>query len=198
VRNLRIVPPADFPTIPFESQDAWEGWLREHHASADGVWIKVAKKASGIPTVVWAEAVEVALCYGWIDGQAKRVDDSWYVQKFTPRRKRSIWSRVNVDKANALIEAGRMQPAGLREIERAKADGRWDAAYEPPSSNHVPEELQRALDGDPAVAAAFEQLDSQNRYAMQHRVATAKKPETRVRRAEKFAAMLRAGEKLYP
>jgi uncharacterized protein YdeI (YjbR/CyaY-like superfamily) len=189
---------ADFPTIPFESQDAWEEWLREHHESADGVWIKVAKKATGIPTVVWAEAVEVALCYGWIDGQAKRVDDSWYVQKFTPRRRRSVWSRVNVDKATALIESGRMQPAGLREVERAKADGRWEAAYEPPSANHVPDELQRELDRDPAVAEAFAKLDRQNRYAMQHRVATAKKPETRERRARKFAAMLLAGEKLYP
>jgi uncharacterized protein YdeI (YjbR/CyaY-like superfamily) len=198
VRTLRIVAADDFPTIAFESQSAWEAWLREHHESADGVWMKRAKKASGIASLDWAEAVEVALCYGWIDGQAKGLDDTWYLQKFTPRRKRSMWSKVNVDKATALIDAGRMQPAGLREVERAKADGRWDAAYHPPSANRVPEELQRELDRDPVAAAAWEELDRQNRYAMQHRVATAKKPETRVRRAEKFAAMLRAGEKLYP
>ena len=188
----------DDPVLPFASRAAWEDWLSENHESADGVWMKRAKKATGIASVDWAEAVEVALCYGWIDGQARRLDDSWYLQKFTPRRKRSIWSKVNVEKATRLIEAGRMQPAGMREVERAKADGRWEAAYAPPSAKHVPEELQRELDRDPAAAAAFEQLDSQNRYAMVHRVQTAKKPETRVRRAEKFAAMLVAGEKLYP
>jgi uncharacterized protein YdeI (YjbR/CyaY-like superfamily) len=188
----------ELPTIAFDSPEAWEEWLREHHESADGVWMKRAKKASGIASIDWAQAVEVALCYGWIDGQARSFDADWYLQKFTPRRPRSMWSKVNVDKATALIEAGRMQPAGLREVERAKADGRWDAAYAPSSANHVPEELQRELDRDPRVAAAWETLDRRNRYAMQHRVQTAKKPETRERRARKFAEMLLAGEKLYP
>ena len=188
----------DYETIRCESQAAWEEWLREHHEGADGVWIEIAKKGSGVASVTQAEAVEVALCYGWIDGQARRVDDSFFVQKFTPRRKRSIWSKVNVEKAGALIASGRMQPAGLREVERAKADGRWDAAYAPPSAKHVPDELQRELDANPAAAEAFAKLDSQNRYAMVHRVQTAKKPETRERRARKFAEMLVAGEKLYP
>jgi uncharacterized protein YdeI (YjbR/CyaY-like superfamily) len=187
----------DLPTIAFATQDEWREWLHANHDSAPGVWMKRAKKASGLPSLDWAEAVEVALCYGWIDGQAKALDERWYLQRFTPRRPRSLWSKVNVEKANALIASGRMQPAGMREVERAKADGRWDAAYAPPSANHVPDELQRELDADPAVAEAWEKLDRQNRYAMQHRVATAKKPETRVRRAEKFAAMLLAGEKIH-
>jgi uncharacterized protein YdeI (YjbR/CyaY-like superfamily) len=188
----------DYPVLTFESAAAWEQWLAEHHGSEDGVWIKIAKKGTGIASVTQAEGVEGALLYGWIDGQARRIDDTWFVQKFTPRRRRSIWSRVNRDKVLALIEAGRMQPAGLAEIERAKADGRWDAAYEPPSANRIPAELQRELDASPAAREFFESLSSQNRYAMIHRVQTAKKPETRERRARRFAAMLEAGEKLYP
>jgi uncharacterized protein YdeI (YjbR/CyaY-like superfamily) len=188
----------DYPVLTFQSAAAWEEWLAEHHGSEDGVWMKIAKKGTGIPSVTQAEGVEGALLYGWIDGQARRIDDTWFVQKFTPRRKRSIWSRVNRDKVLALIEAGRMQPAGLAEIERAKADGRWDAAYEPPSANRIPDELQRELDASPAAREFFESLSSRNRYAMIHRVQTAKKPETRERRARKFAAMLEAGEKLYP
>lgn len=117
----------DDPVIAFESEAAWETWLAEHHATADGVWIKMAKKASGIPTVTHAEAVEVALCYGWIDGRRNGLDHQWFLQRFTPRRRRSNWSEINRDKAERLIEEGRMQAAGLREVERARADGRWDA-----------------------------------------------------------------------
>ena len=184
--------------IPFESGEAFEAWLAEHHARSDGIWIRFAKKASGIPTVVYAEAVEASLRYGWIDGQVKRVDDDHYVQRFTPRRARSRWSKINRAKAEALIAGGDMEPAGLAEVERAKADGRWDAAYDAPSTATVPDDLRAALDANPAAAELFASLNSQNRYAILHRVQTAKKPETRARRIEKFVAMLAAGETLYP
>jgi uncharacterized protein YdeI (YjbR/CyaY-like superfamily) len=183
---------------PFATAAEWEAWLREHHETVPGVWIKFAKKASGLPTVTYLEALRTALRYGWIDGQARSVDDAFYVQRFTPRRARSIWSKRNRDFATALIEAGEMEPAGLAEVERAKADGRWDAAYDAPSTASVPEDLQAALDADPAAAEFFAGLDAQNRYAILHRVQTAKKAETRARRIERFVAMLAAGEKLYP
>ena len=183
----------------FASAADWEAWLREHHETVTaGVWIKFARKASGIPTVTYREALQVALRFGWIDGQARGHDESWYLQRFTPRRARSIWSKRNRDFATALIEAGEMEPAGLREVERAKADGRWDAAYDAPSTATVPDDLQAALDANPAAAEFFAGLDRQNRYAILHRVQTAKRPETRARRIEKFVAMLAAGEKIYP
>jgi uncharacterized protein YdeI (YjbR/CyaY-like superfamily) len=188
----------ELETRPFASTEEWEAWLREHHETAPGVWIRFARKGSGVPTVTYLEALHVALCFGWIDGQARSVDDASYVQRFTPRRVRSMWSKRNRDFARALIEAGRMQPAGLREIERAKADGRWDAAYDAPSTATVPEDLQAALDADPAAAERFAALNSQNRYAILHRIQTAKKPETRARRIERFVAMLAAGETPYP
>jgi uncharacterized protein YdeI (YjbR/CyaY-like superfamily) len=189
---------ADPEVRPFESAAAWEEWLREHHETVPGVWIKFAKKASGVPTVTYLEALHVALRFGWIDGQARSLDDTFYLQRFTPRRARSIWSKRNRVFATALIDDGRMEPAGLREVERAKADGRWDAAYDAPSTATVPDDLQAALDADPAAAAFFAELNSQNRYAILHRVQTAKKPETRARRIATFVAMLAAGEKLYP
>jgi uncharacterized protein YdeI (YjbR/CyaY-like superfamily) len=148
--------------------------------------------------VFYQEALDVALCFGWIDGQKKKFDDQYWLQKFTPRRPRSIWSKVNQEKVAALIEQGRMQEAGMREIERAKADGRWDAAYESQSRITVPDELQAELDRNPDAKAFFEQLNSANRYAILHRIVTAKKPVTRQRRIERFIAMLKAGEKLYP
>jgi len=190
----------DDPEIrPFESAGEWEAWLREHHETVTaGVWIKFARKASGIPTVTYREALQVALRFGWIDGQARGQDESWYLQRFTPRRARSIWSKRNRDFATALIEAGEMEPAGLREVERAKADGRWDAAYDAPSTATVPDDLQAALDANPAATEFFAGLDRQNRYAILHRVQTAKRPETRARRIEKFVAMLAAGERIYP
>ena len=141
---------------------------------------------------------QVALRFGWIDGQARGQDESWYLQRFTPRRARSIWSKRNRDFATALIEAGEMEPAGLREVERAKADGRWDAAYDAPSTATVPDDLQAALDANPAATEFFAGLDRQNRYAILHRVQTAKRPETRARRIETFVAMLAAGEKIHP
>jgi uncharacterized protein YdeI (YjbR/CyaY-like superfamily) len=145
-----------------------------------------------------AEALDVALCFGWIDGQAKAIDEQWYVQRFTPRRKRSMWSKINREKVAALIDAGRMRPAGLAEIERAKADGRWDAAYDSPATSTVPDDLRAALDASPAASEAFDGLSSQNRYAILHRVQTAVKPETRARRIAKFVGMLERGERLYP
>jgi uncharacterized protein YdeI (YjbR/CyaY-like superfamily) len=190
--------PVTGPVIAFESQTTWEAWLADQDAASSGVWVKIAKQASGIPTVTFAEALESALCYGWIDGQRNRLDDRWFLQRFTPRRSRSKWSKVNRGKAEQLIDEGRMQPAGLREIERARADGRWDAAYDSPSTATVPEDLQRALDENPAAAASFAALNSQNRFAILYRIQDAKKPETRARRIEKFVAMLNEGTHLYP
>jgi uncharacterized protein YdeI (YjbR/CyaY-like superfamily) len=184
--------------VPFASAEAFDAWLAEHHATSDGLWIRFAKKASGIPTVVYAEAVEAALRYGWIDGQVKRFDDDYYIQRFTPRRARSRWSKINCAKAEALIASGAMQPAGLAEVERAKADGRWEAAYDAPSTATVPDDLRAALDADPQASAFFETLDANNRYAILHRVQDAKKPETRVRRIENFVAMLSRGETIHP
>jgi len=188
----------ELETHAFASAEAWEAWLREHHDTSPGVWIRFAKKGSGVPSVRYLEALHAALCFGWIDGQARTVDAASYVQRFTPRRARSTWSKRNREFATALIESGQMQPAGLREVERAKADGRWDAAYDAPSTATVPDDLQAALDASPAAAEAFAALDGQNRYAILHRVQTAKRPETRARRIEKFVAMLAAGDRIYP
>ena len=188
----------DLPTHSFQSQQDWDAWLEEHHADARGVWLKIAKKATGVASVSHAEALEVALCYGWIDGQRARLDDTHFLQKFTPRRARSGWSRVNVEKVSALIAEGKMQPAGLREVERAQADERWDAAYDPQSAITVPEDLQHELDANPAAQTFFKTLDSRNRYAILYRIQTAKKAETRSARIQKFLAMLAHGQKIYP
>jgi uncharacterized protein YdeI (YjbR/CyaY-like superfamily) len=189
---------ADFPTLAFGSQDAWECWLAENHATARGVWIKMAKKASGIESVTHAEALESALCYGWIDGQRRGLDERFFLQKFTPRSARSTWSRINRDKAEQLIATGRMQPAGLAEVERARADGRWEKAYEPQSTATVPNDLQRELDANPEARHFFETLDSRNRYAILYRLQSAKRPETRARRLAEFIAMLGEQRKHHP
>jgi uncharacterized protein YdeI (YjbR/CyaY-like superfamily) len=188
----------DLPIVPFPSREAWAAWLDEHHESSPGVWLKIAKKGTGIATVTYAEAVEVALCFGWIDGQKAAFDDAFFLQRFTPRRPKSIWSRVNRDKVEELTARGEMRPAGLREVERAKADGRWDAAYEPASTAAVPEDLRAALAANDAARAVFATLNAANRYAILHRVHTAKKPETRARRIAQFVAMLAEGRTLYP
>jgi len=189
--------PDDLPIIPFPSQDAWETWLEKEHASSAGLWIKIAKKASGIGTITHEEALEVALCFGWIDGQRGRFDDEWFIQRFTPRRARSRWSKINRDKAEHLIERGAMRPAGLHEVERAKADGRWEAAYASQSTIEVPDDLREALDENPAAKEFFATLTGANRYAVLYRIHDAKRPETRVRRIEKFVAMLARGETLH-
>ena len=187
--------PDQQPVIEFESQASFERWLAKEHGRSDGVWLKMAKKGSGISTIGYAEAVEVALCYGWIDGQLKRVDDDYFVQRFTPRRARSKWSKINVRKAEALIAAGRMKPPGLAEVERAKADGRWAAAYDSPTTATVPDDLAGALRASPKAAALFEQLTSGQRYLILYQLQDAKRPETRRRRIEKYVAMLERGER---
>ena len=189
---------SDYPVLLFATQVEWEAWLSENCAVSAGVWLKLSKKGSGICSVSYAEAVESALCYGWIDGQAASFDDQVYLQKFTHRRSRSQWSQVNRDRAEALITAGRMQPEGLREVELARADGRWEAAYASPSQASVPEDLQAALDQDPQAKAFFESLNSTNRFAILYRIQTAKKPETRAARIRKFVEMLQNGQKIYP
>jgi uncharacterized protein YdeI (YjbR/CyaY-like superfamily) len=184
----------DAPILPFASRADWAAWMDAHHAEHDAVWLKFAKKASGIPTVTYDEALEVALCYGWIDGLVRSFDGDFYLQRWTPRRRRSKWSKINRERALALIERGEMRPAGLAEIERAQADGRWDAAYDSPSTMAVPDDLQRALDEAPGGAAAFAALPSQDRYAALYRVHDAKRPETRARRiAEVVASLSPAG-----
>ena len=185
----------DYPTLSFKSRDAWAAWLDEHHSSSDGIWIKIAKKASGIASITYAQAVEEALCYGWIDGQMKRIDDDFFVQKFTPRRVRSKWSKVNIAKVEDLIASGKMQPAGLAEIERAKADGRWDAAYDSPRTATVPRDLEQALDQEPAAKEGFTKLTSSQRYLILYSLQDAKRPETRARRITKYVEMLARGER---
>jgi uncharacterized protein YdeI (YjbR/CyaY-like superfamily) len=189
---------AELPIMPFASREEWEAWLEEEHAASEGLWLKIAKKGSGIESVTFLDALDVALCYGWIDSQRSGLDGRFYLQRFTPRKPRSKWSQVNREKVARLIEAGRMKPAGLREVERAKADGRWDAAYEPQSAATVPDDLRLELERDEGAREFFETLNSTNRYAILHRIQDAKKPETRARRIAKYVAMLSEGKKLYP
>jgi uncharacterized protein YdeI (YjbR/CyaY-like superfamily) len=186
------------PKIPFASTAEWEAWLEDNHAVSEGVWIKMAKKGTGIESVRHPDVLESALCFGWIDSRREALDERYYLQRYTPRRSRSRWSRINRQKAERLIADGRMRPAGLAEVERAKADGRWDAAYEGQKSATVPDDLQRELDARPAAKASFAGLNSQNRYAILYRLQEAKRPETRARRLARFVAMLEAGERLYP
>jgi uncharacterized protein YdeI (YjbR/CyaY-like superfamily) len=186
------------PQLSFASAPEWEAWLEENHDSSKGVWLRLAKKGSGIASVTIGEALEACLCFGWIDGRREALDDHYYLQRYTQRRPRSKWSRINVEKVAELTAAGRMRPAGLAEVERAKADGRWAAAYESPKRMGVPDDLQRELAARPAAREFFDGLDSRNRYAILYRLADAKRPETRARRLAKFVAMLEAEERLYP
>ena len=190
--------PDDLPIILFASGAELEAWLEAEHAESEGIWLKIAKKGSGVGSVSYAEAVELGLCFGWIDGQGMRLDDRHYLQRFTPRRPRSKWSRLNRDRAEALVAAGRMRPSGLAAVEAARADGRWDAAYEPPSTAEVPPDLERELARDRSAREAFEALDGANRYAIIYRLNEAKRPETRERRLQKFVEMLRRGERIHP
>ncbi len=180
----------------FEGPEAFEAWLEAHGQASKGLWIRMAKKQAGIPSLDWKRAVEVALCFGWIDGQSRGIDDQWFLQRFTPRRPKSTWSKINREKVEALTAAGRMRPAGLAEVARAKADGRWDAAYDSMATASVPSDLASALE-EAKVTEAFAALNSRNRYAILHRVQTAKRPETRARRIAKYVGMLAAGEKPY-
>ena len=184
--------------LRFRAADDWHGWLEEHHAESPGLWVKIAKKGSGIKSVHYPQVLESALCFGWIDGQRRPLDEQYFLQRFTPRRSRSRWSQINRDTAEQLIAEGRMAPAGLAEVQRARDDGRWDAAYAGQKSMEVPEDLQRELDARPQAAAFFAGLTSQNRYAILYRLHDAKKPETRARRLATFVAMLDAGETIHP
>ncbi|MEA2320049.1 MAG: hypothetical protein QOD44_4238 [Solirubrobacteraceae bacterium] len=186
------------PIVSFLSPDEWEEWLEDEHATSRGVWLKIARKGTGRLSVSYDEALDVALAYGWIDGQKGRYDDEHWVQRFTPRTPRSRWSKINCARAGALIAAGRMRPAGLAEVERAKADGRWEAAYDGQSTATVPEDLQRALDANPAARDFFATLSGANRYAILYRVQDAKRPETRARRIAQFVEMLAERRTLHP
>ncbi|KQU73439.1 MULTISPECIES: YdeI family protein [unclassified Rhizobacter] len=182
----------------FATVRGWETWLAKHHADADGVWLLISRPGAEKGSVSYAEALEVALCHGWIDGHKKGLDEHHWLQRFTPRRARSLWSKVNREKVAALTAQGRMQPAGQREIDRAKDDGRWDQAYDSMRTITVPPDLQAAFDAQPVAAAFFKTLNSTNRYAVLWRVQTAKKPETRERRIATLVAMLARHEKLHP
>ena len=187
----------ELPIIPFASQADFEQWLEDNHATLTGLWLKIAKKESGHTSVNYAQALDVALCFGWIDGQKNKFDAEYFLQKFTPRRARSPWSKINQDKVAVLIANGKMREAGLREIERAKADGRWAAAYESQRTMTVPDDFQAALDKNPAAQLFFDQLNSVNRYAILYRITTAKKADTRQKRIETFIVMLNEGKKIY-
>ena len=189
--------PTDLPVLAFPDQAALEEWLDAEHATAPGLYVRLAKKGSGVPSVTYAELVESALCFGWIDGRSQRLDETSYLQRITPRRPRSVWSQKNVAAVEALIAAGRMRPAGLAAVEAAQADGRWDRAYAGPATITVPDDLAAALAAEPAAQQAFDGLDGRNRYAVLHRVATAATPQTRARRIAGLVTMLAEGRRPY-
>jgi uncharacterized protein YdeI (YjbR/CyaY-like superfamily) len=188
----------ELPQIAFATALMWEEWLQENHSSSEGLRIAIAKKGSGVASVHYPEVLDTALCFGWIDGRRERLDEVRFLQRFTPRRSRSRWSRINRKRAETLISEGRMRPAGMAEVERARADGRWDAAYESQRTIEVPEDLEAELAAHPSAAAFFATLSSQNRYAILYRLHDAKRPETRARRLSQFVAMLEAGETIHP
>jgi uncharacterized protein YdeI (YjbR/CyaY-like superfamily) len=186
------------PKLPFASHEQWERWLEENHAAAEGVWVKIAKKSAPIESVRYPEVLESALCFGWIDGQRRPLDERYFLQRFTPRTRRSKWSRINRETAERLRAEDRMRAAGLDQVERAKADGRWEAAYEGQKRSTIPADLQHELDARPQAKAFFATLSSQNRYSITYRLQDAKRPETRARRLAKFVAMLEAQETIHP
>jgi uncharacterized protein YdeI (YjbR/CyaY-like superfamily) len=188
----------DLPVIAFRSQSAFDTWLASQGPDCQGLWLKIAKKSSGIASVTRAEAVDAALCHGWIDGQLDSFDSRYWLIRFTPRQSTSKWSEINRKRAMELVALGRMHPAGLSEIERAKKDGRWDKAYASQGTAQVPDDLAQALARHKRAKAFFETLDSKNRYAILYRIHNAKKPETRAARIEKFVAMLAEGKTIHP
>jgi uncharacterized protein YdeI (YjbR/CyaY-like superfamily) len=192
------MPPDPLPVMRFESTDAWDAWLAAHHAGSPGLWLKIAKKGAAGTTISYSDALDVALCHGWIDGQKGRYDDDYWLQRFTPRKPASKWSKINTERVAALTASGRMRPAGLREVERAQADGRWEQAYESQSRIAVPEDLARALAANERARAFFATLDSANRYAILYRISAAKKPETRAKRIDTYVAMLSEHKKIHP
>lgn len=187
----------ELPVLSFQSKKKWSDWLAGQHDKSGGVWVKISKKDSGISSVTYEEALDVALCYGWIDGQKKGFDDQYWLQKFTPRGPKSIWSKINTEKAERLIASGEMKPAGLKAIELAKQDGRWNAAYEGQRTISVPDDFQAALDKNKKAKSFFATLNSANRYAILFRIHNVKKPETRARKIQQFVEMLERGEKIH-
>jgi uncharacterized protein YdeI (YjbR/CyaY-like superfamily) len=192
-----VTVPTDLPVLAFADQAALEEWLEAEHATAPGLYVRLAKKGSGVPSVTYAELVESALCFGWIDGRSQRLDETSYLQRITPRRPRSVWSQKNVAAVEALTAAGRMRPAGSAQVEAARADGRWERAYAGPATITVPDDLAAALAAEPAAQQAFDGLDGRNRYAVLHRVATAATPRTRARRIAVVVTMLAEGRRPY-
>jgi uncharacterized protein YdeI (YjbR/CyaY-like superfamily) len=191
-------PKDDLPALSFATPKDWEAWLKKNHSDPTGIWLKIAKKDSGIRSVTYSEGLDGALCYGWIDGQKAPFDDQYWLQKFTPRRPKSGWSKINCDRASSLIENGKMKAPGQRQVDLAKADGRWDSAYDSQSKITVPADLQKELDKNPQAARFFGTLNSVNRYAILYRIQTAKKAETRAARIQKFVDMLSKNQKLHP
>ncbi|HYX96541.1 MAG TPA: YdeI/OmpD-associated family protein [Geodermatophilus sp.] len=189
--------PTDLPVRAFADQAALEEWLDAEHATTPGLYVRLARKGSGVPSVTYAELVESVLCFGWIDGRSQRLDETSYLQRITPRRPRSVWSQKNVAAVEALTAAGRMRPAGLVQVEAARADGRWERAYAGPATITVPDDLAAALAAEPAAQQAFGALDGRNRYAVLHRVATAATPQTRARRIAALVTMLAEGRRPY-
>jgi uncharacterized protein YdeI (YjbR/CyaY-like superfamily) len=196
-RSRKATQPDVFPTRLFKTQDDWAAWLEKNHRKSPGLWLRLAKKDSGLRSVTYQEAIEVALCHGWIDGQKRPENKQTWLQRFTPRSAKSIWSKINCEKAKALIASGAMKAAGLEAIESAKKDGRWKSAYDSPSKSTVPDDLRTALDASPRAKAFFEMLDRANRYTILWRMQTVKKAETRVRKIQQFIAMLERKEKIH-
>jgi uncharacterized protein YdeI (YjbR/CyaY-like superfamily) len=188
----------ELPVLGFAKPGDWDSWLAQQHAASPGVWLKIPRANSAESGVCYADALAVALCYGWIDGQKRGLDDDYWLQRFTPRRPGSRWSKINTEKATELIEAGRMQPAGIREVELARADGRWDAAYAGQRTMAVPDDLAAELARNDAARAFFGTLSGANRYAILYRINDAKRPETRAKRIVKYVTMLAAGETIHP
>lgn len=188
----------DLPVLTFPSAAAWAEWLAGQHDAAPGAWLKIAKRGAAEQTVSYQEALEVAICFGWIDGQKGRFDDEFWLQRFTPRRPGGRWSKINADKAAALIECGRMRSAGLREVEQARADGRWDTAYSGQATIEVPDDLREALAASSAASEFFDTISSVNRYAILYRIGSVKRPETRARKIAQYVAMLADHQTIHP
>jgi uncharacterized protein YdeI (YjbR/CyaY-like superfamily) len=188
----------NLPVVGFDSREAWDSWLAAEHGNSAGVWLKIAKKGSGSASVSYADSLEVALCYGWIDGQKGRLDDDFWLQRFTPRKPGSRWSLINTEKAAQLIEAGLMRPAGLREVQCARADGRWERAYAGQAAITVPDDLASELASNAAARSFFATISSVNRYAILYRIGDAKRPETRAKRIARYVAMLAEGKTIHP
>ncbi len=195
---MTAAPAGELPVLLFEAPEGWAAWLDAHHATAPGVWLRLAKQGGGLRSLSYAEALDEALCYGWIDSRKRRHDEVSWVQKFTPRGPKSSWSKINRAKVDALAAAGRMRPAGRTAVDAAKADGRWAAAYDSPRNAAVPDDLRAALDADPAAAATFAALDGANRYAVLYRVHAAKTPAARAAKVAAMVAMLARGDSLHP